>query len=335
MKSKPPLSLMGLNNALSAHEPNVLGRIDPDALRQALSDYHNRFTGHAMIAAAARRPFEDSLTVLQLLHDCGVDAAEASGPGGQGCLWRAHSRNIDWLVQHGCDPRTVPLLAFDFVFQYMKGSDDALLALHKVVEHRADVNTRRPGGNTPVIQLADDLANNCSISAQRARQLIPVLLDLGVDLHARNRRGTTALAAAISAHSLDVAQELLRRGARFDSGSSQEDFFATVAIEKDNVPALALLRDAGSDLRGLVNDDGLSLIDTAVKHDAAATMSWLLEEGLFTKDDMNVEDLPPDTRCGAALRSLLARQAACRALQSLDNGAPTPTPPHNPTRAAL
>lgn len=323
--SRPDDHIQQIHDALTADEEVIAPLIDPQRLRQELQHPENAQRASMLMLLAAKRETDDAIQVLELLRDGGIEPAAARNSAGVGCLGFCHAHTVDWLLAQGCHPSKEPSLLNETVERYTYGAPDGLDLLSRFIELGLDINRRdrKNDGQTMLMALGSQLKSGVNdFREPRIAQAMVHLMDAGADIHARNRNGANVLVCTIGRHAFDMVVELLRRGARCDPGSLQDERIASIAVEKNRPEALQLLRQQGSDLSAMVmEDEGISLIDAAVRYDTPAVLLWLLDEGIFQESDIT-EPFAPDLRCERVLASRRAQQAAQAALNSLDTLSP-------------
>lgn len=167
-----------------------------------------------------------------------------------------------------------------------------------LLEHAADSAVRDDFGHTPLLTAA----------GMKKRDAIRLLLDHGADIEAKNREGRSAMNMCARTCYLEIAEDLLARGAK---ASDAEMLFIEVA-RGDSV-AVRRRMAANSRLRLLQNGRFTSPLHYAVERGDTATVEVLLDHGVPV--DIGVETYM------TALHWAAGKALASMAVLLLDRGA--------------
>lgn len=240
----------------SQEERNMMGRGKDDYFEEAAKLFSRESMeqtnddGTTAVHEAARSGHVD---MLRVMIEKGVDVniaqdqpAEAGNtPLHEACA-RGNAEVVELLMKSGADD----------TIQNVKGETAAYLALTKrvfggdidlddriaILEALEHVDIPGSGGRTPLMQMLIQLGLNDKT------ELLPVLLDKGVDLEQRDDAGNTALITAADSRSYKgVVKELVRAGADVNAENKRGDTALHLALKWGDQESSIFLIKKGAD----------------------------------------------------------------------------------------
>lgn len=288
---------------------------DVPALRSALKAEPQLLDLNDLLIEALQQDNASSTGILQEFVAQGFIVKGVKDSSGNGPLEIAHAKNVDWVIAQGADVRDEPqALSGACRLAAMGGLSEAEKA-SKLISWGADVNVRTLKYDTPLSIIA--FAGN-NMDPQVMVDLTHQLIEAGAKLDVRFDDGTNLLLKATSKGNMRVVTALLEAGAQCDPESGQAEKIASRAIRSDEATTLRILCERGLDIETFKMDDGnASLVINCYVHDAAATLTMLLDTGRLNLDAIT-QSPGKDSRCANLLSSYRARQAAQSALDEID-----------------
>lgn len=296
---------------------------DVPALRAALKAEPELLTITDLLEVSLRLDAPHSTAILDELLAQGFAVKGMRNSSGEGAIAIASARNLDWVMAQGVDLHDEPQALANACRLAAMGGDTEAEKASKLIGYGADVNVRTKNYDTPLSLIA--FAGN-NMDRQIMADLTQQLIDAGARLDVRFEDGTSLLLKATSKGNMQVVSALLAAGAQCDPDSGQAEKIASKAIRSDEAATLRMLCERGLDLETFRMDDGhASLVINCFVHDAASTLTMLLDTGRLDLD--SITQVPgKDTRCASLLSSYRARHAAQAALDELDIGPTSPRP---------
>ena len=194
--------------------------------------------------------------MLQEIIDHGVDVNVRSKYGGtaimiacmQGTALKENKNAVNVLLNAGADPNITSTFG-ETCLHAAISRHCSKEVLHELIDHGVDVNARSKHGVTAImIACMQGVAQRENIDA------FNVLLNAGADLNIENINGETCLHAAVSGHcSKEVLQELINHGVDVNARSKKGVTAIMTACvqgvsQKENADAIYVLLNAGADL---------------------------------------------------------------------------------------
>ena len=240
----------------SQQERNMMGRGKDDYFEEAAKLFSRESMeqtndgGTTAVHEAARR---DHVDMLRVMIEKGVDLnlaqdqpAEAGNtPLHEACA-KGNAKVVELLMKSGADD----------TIQNVKGETAAYLALTKrvfggdmriedrtaILEALEHVDIPGSGGRTPLMQMLRQLGLNDKT------ELLPMLLDKGVDLEQRDDAGNTALLTATDSQSYKgIVKELVRAGADVNAENKKGDTALHLALKWGDQESSIFLIKKGAD----------------------------------------------------------------------------------------
>lgn len=234
-----------------------------------------------------------------------------------------HLRRATWLLEHGADARTLHAYAGQPVHTVARLSGDAAMA--RLLEmHGAAADTSLNGVDAlQTALMSGDIAAARALVAREPAALtgdvfakvaghgsvesVALLLDLGIDINARDHDGATALHSAAHAQSIPVLELLLARGADPDVRDAR--WQATPlgwCVHLGLAHAAVVLAPHSRDLRALARSGRVQRLEEVLRESPA--LAHRVERG--AAEPTALFSLPDDDRVAAAVASILVRAGA-------------------------
>ncbi|KAJ5027096.1 ankyrin repeat-containing domain protein [Bipolaris maydis] len=239
----------------------------PKSLRQLFLDY-DRFYD-----AVARGDIE---TVKAML-DTGVDVERQRDDGASPlviAISKRHADTVQLLLERGIDVDS-PVLSGPPIFHAVKASEDAPRLIQLLLDHGADVQATTGPANMTALHWAAvngmvhavdflidkglDVDGRCKrgktalvLAAENGHTtVVKLLLAKGADLHARSGNGGTALVWAASCGHVETARHLIEEGSRLEDRDEDNLTALSIASNSGHLEMVELLIEKGADVNAL------------------------------------------------------------------------------------
>jgi ankyrin repeat protein len=184
---------------------------------------------------------QEKVGYLDLMMALLIKGAPVNAPINEKPWFRSFTNDYTWVDPAGATP----------FWRAAQSSDTAAMRL--LVEHGADPKIATKSGDTPLMAAAGiGWAANWSVNAPVPLvDAVKYCVELGVDIHAADNRGYTALHGAAYLGNNDMVNFLVSRGAKVDAKSKAGDTVADMAngptrFGQPHLETVALLEKLGS-----------------------------------------------------------------------------------------
>lgn len=261
-QSSAPPTMEAEAEAKSERRPRT-----PESFRQLFPDYDKFYD------AAAHGDIETVKTML----DAGVDVERQRDDGATPlviAISKRHADIVQLLLERGIDVDS-PVLNAPPVFHAVKASEHAPRLIQLLLDHGADVQATTGPANMTALHWAAvngmihavdflidkglDVDRRCKrgktalvLAAENGHTtVVKLLLAKGADLHARSGNGGTALVWAASCGHVETARYLIEEGSRLEDRDEENLTALSIASDSGHLEMVELLIEKGADVNAL------------------------------------------------------------------------------------